>query len=70
MTGPASLHKPCRKIRKDDNGVSNAARPISPLASFFWPARGAVSQWEVIPLILITGGLFRWAAGLWGYSGG
>ncbi|KAK1452353.1 ALG8 glycosyltransferase family ALG6 [Colletotrichum melonis] len=43
--------------------------PIFPLASFLWPARGSVSQWEVLPLILMVVGLFRWAAGLWGYSG-
>jgi hypothetical protein len=28
-----------------------------------------LSQWEVLPLILMVVGLFRWAAGLWGYSG-
>lgn len=43
--------------------------PVFPLASFLWPARGSVSQWEVLPLILMVVGLFRWAAGLWGYSG-
>lgn len=34
-----------------------------------WPARGSVSQWEVLPLQLMVVGLFKWAAGLWGYSG-
>lgn len=43
--------------------------PVFPLAAFLWPARGSVSQWEVLPLILMAVGLFRWAAGLWGYSG-
>ncbi|EFQ35249.1 ALG8 glycosyltransferase family ALG6 [Colletotrichum graminicola] len=43
--------------------------PVFPLASFLWPARGSVSQWQVLPLILMVVGLFRWAAGLWGYSG-
>ncbi|KAL0938734.1 glucosyltransferase [Colletotrichum truncatum] len=43
--------------------------PVFPLASFLWPARGSVSEWEVLPLILMVAGLFRWAAGLWGYSG-
>ncbi|TDZ13208.1 putative dolichyl pyrophosphate Man9GlcNAc2 alpha-1,3-glucosyltransferase [Colletotrichum spinosum] len=43
--------------------------PVFPLASFLWPARGSVSEWEVLPLILMAVGLFRWAAGLWGYSG-
>jgi alpha-1,3-glucosyltransferase len=43
--------------------------PAFPLAAFLWPARGTVSQWELLPLILMAVGLFRWAAGLWGYSG-
>ncbi|EPE06838.1 glycosyltransferase family 57 protein [Ophiostoma piceae UAMH 11346] len=46
-----------------------ARTPAFPLASFLWPARGSVSQWELLPLILMAVGLFRWAAGLWGYSG-
>lgn len=28
-----------------------------------------MSQWEVLPFILMAAGLARWAAGLWGYSG-
>ncbi|KAB5579979.1 ALG6, ALG8 glycosyltransferase family-domain-containing protein, partial [Coniochaeta sp. 2T2.1] len=43
--------------------------PTFPLAAFLWPARGSVSQWEILPLILMVVGLFRWAAGFWGYSG-
>ncbi|KOS18978.1 putative dolichyl pyrophosphate alpha-1 [Escovopsis weberi] len=43
--------------------------PVFPLASFLWPARSSSSQWEVLPLVLMVVGLFRWAAGLWGYSG-
>lgn len=43
--------------------------PTFPLAAFLWPARGSVSQWEILPLILMVAGLFRWAAGFWGYSG-
>ncbi|CAK7237480.1 Glucosyltransferase-like protein [Sporothrix bragantina] len=43
--------------------------PAYPLAAFLWPARGSISQWELLPLILMVVGLFRWAAGLWGYSG-
>ncbi|KAH7376565.1 ALG8 glycosyltransferase family ALG6 [Plectosphaerella cucumerina] len=43
--------------------------PLFPLAAFLWPARGSASQWEVLPLILMVVGLYRWAAGLWGYSG-
>jgi alpha-1,3-glucosyltransferase len=50
--------------------VETMARvPTFPLASLLWPARGSVSQWELLPLILMAVGLFRWAAGLWGYSG-
>ena len=48
---------------------SMARVPAFPLAAFLWPARGTVSQWELLPLILMAVGLFRWAAGLWGYSG-
>lgn len=43
--------------------------PTFPLAAFLWPARGSASQWEILPLILMVVGLFRWAAGFWGYSG-
>lgn len=43
--------------------------PLFPLASLLWPARGSTSQWNVLPFILMAAGLFRWAAGLWGYSG-
>lgn len=80
MAGP-SPHKPRRKVKKTSNGseVSSAApstvsrasstRPAYPLAAFLWPARSSVSQWEILPLILMAVGLFRWAAGLWGYSG-
>jgi hypothetical protein len=80
MGGP-SPHKPRRKVKKTSNGseVSSVApstvsrpsssRPAYPLAAFLWPARSSVSQWEILPLILMAVGLFRWAAGLWGYSG-
>ncbi|RFU29211.1 hypothetical protein B7463_g7118, partial [Scytalidium lignicola] len=50
-------------------GGSAAAEPAYPLAAFLWPARSSPSQWEVLPLILMAVGVFRWAAGLWGYSG-
>jgi alpha-1,3-glucosyltransferase len=43
--------------------------PGFPLVAFLWPARGSTSQWITLPLILILAGLFRWAVGLWGYSG-
>lgn len=67
-------HKPRRKV-KGDEGVQLTKSeilfraPSFPLAAFLWPARGSVSQWVVLPLILMVVGLFRWAAGLWGYSG-
>ncbi|KAI5286812.1 Glucosyltransferase-like protein [Ascosphaera acerosa] len=44
-------------------------RPAFPLVAFLWPARSGVSQWVVLPVILLCVGLFRWAVGLWGYSG-
>ncbi|KAL8404250.1 hypothetical protein RB594_009201 [Gaeumannomyces avenae] len=43
--------------------------PTFPLAAFLWPARSSATQWEVSALTLMVVGLFRWAAGLWGYSG-
>ncbi|EER28714.1 dolichyl pyrophosphate Man9GlcNAc2 alpha-1,3-glucosyltransferase, putative [Coccidioides posadasii C735 delta SOWgp] len=43
--------------------------PAFPLVSFLWPARTGVSQWLILPIILMAVGLFRWAVGLWGYSG-
>ncbi|KUJ11343.1 glycosyltransferase family 57 protein [Mollisia scopiformis] len=82
MAGPSpSPHKPRRKVKKTSNssevssvapsttGRSSTSRPAYPLAAFLWPARSSVSQWEILPLILMAAGLFRWAAGLWGYSG-
>lgn len=76
----SSPHKPRRKVKKSSNGsevstVSSATarsvtvKPTYPLAAFLWPARSSVSQWEILPLVLMAVGLFRWAAGLWGYSG-
>lgn len=68
-----SPHKPRRRPRLDQGKLSKSEllvrAPAFPLASFLWPARGSVSQWEVLPLVLMVSGLFRWAAGLWGYSG-
>lgn len=80
MAGPSpSPHKPRRKAntKKPGNGGSEKAprtealvrAPAFPLAAFLWPARTSLSQWEVLPVILMVVGLFRWAAGLWGYSG-
>ena len=76
MATPAA-YKPRRKAAKKpgaSDGVVAKPEPLIrtpsfPLAAFLWPARGSVSQWEVLPLVLMAVGLFRWAAGLWGYSG-
>ncbi|KAJ9328129.1 CAZyme family GT57 [Paecilomyces variotii] len=48
---------------------SSHPSPAFPLVSFLWGARAGVSQWLILPLILMTVGLFRWAVSLWGYSG-
>ncbi|OAF98948.1 glucosyltransferase [Paraphaeosphaeria sporulosa] len=48
---------------------SHARKPAFPLVAFLWPAKGVVSQWITIPVILMVVGLFRWTTGLWGYSG-
>jgi hypothetical protein len=73
----SSPHKPRRKTKKTahfDVDVKPEAEalvrsPTFPLEALLWPARYALSQWEILPLILMAVGLFRWAAGLWGYSG-
>ncbi|KAK1755366.1 ALG6, ALG8 glycosyltransferase family-domain-containing protein [Echria macrotheca] len=79
MAAPSpSPHKPRRKAKRGGNGASvlnahdqgiHSRTPSFPLAGFLWPARGVASEWELLPLILMAAGLFRWAAGLWGYSG-
>jgi alpha-1,3-glucosyltransferase len=53
----------------DVDSNTHERKPAFPLVAFLWPAKGTVSQWVTIPLILMAVGLFRWAAGLWGYSG-
>ncbi|GIJ87405.1 glucosyltransferase-like protein [Aspergillus pseudoviridinutans] len=72
-----SSHRP-RKRRKYPTGSNNSlileaeggkSSPAFPLVSFLWAARAGVSQWLVLPLILMVVGLFRWAVSLWGYSG-
>ncbi|KAG9232012.1 glycosyltransferase family 57 protein [Amylocarpus encephaloides] len=79
----ASPHKPRHKAKDTSNGSeptsavaspaparsSSSSKPAYPLAALLWPARSSVSQWEILPLILMAVGLFRWAAGLWGFSG-
>lgn len=79
MASPA--HKPRRRRKIADGSLahvahgtmdldaSNARKPAFPLVAFLWPAKGTVSQWATIPMILMTVGLFRWTTGLWGYSG-
>ena len=53
--------------RLDKKAASQS--PAFPLVAFFWPARKSTSQWVILPLVLMIVGLFRWCAGLWGYSG-
>ncbi|KAK2741771.1 Glucosyltransferase-like protein [Myotisia sp. PD_48] len=48
---------------------SNVQTPAFPLVSFFWSTRTGVSQWLILPSVLIIVGLFRWGVSLWGYSG-
>lgn len=49
--------------------ASDQLEPEFNLVAFLLPARGTVSQWVLITLILLFTGLFRWAVGFWGYSG-
>lgn len=77
-----SSHKP-RRRRKDEDGTltgpnngsvnfdatTNTQKPGFPLVAFLWPARRRVSQWVLLPLILMAVGLFRWATAMWRYSG-
>ncbi|KZF23729.1 glycosyltransferase family 57 protein [Xylona heveae TC161] len=79
---PASTHRP-RRRNKISTGLpstpghgtsifdplTQSQRPAFPLAAFLWPARGTTSQWVLLPVLLMVVGLFRWAIGLWGYSG-
>ncbi|KAL3475061.1 ALG6, ALG8 glycosyltransferase family-domain-containing protein [Aspergillus californicus] len=80
MAPPPSSYRP-RKKRKSaalfagsNNSLTVEAgdgkpAPAFPLVSFLWGARAGVSQWLVLPLVLMTVGLFRWTVSLWGYSG-
>ncbi|PGH36514.1 alpha-1,3-glucosyltransferase [[Emmonsia] crescens] len=83
--GPSASSSPSHRPRKKRRLLSTAAphlnidlianadsskpSPAFPLVSFLWPARAGISQWVVLPLILMVVGLFRWSASLWGYSG-
>ncbi|KAF2836521.1 glycosyltransferase family 57 protein [Patellaria atrata CBS 101060] len=75
-------HKPRRRKRVEDGASTHSnhgaiistsrsknPEPAFPLVAFLWPTKGTVSQWVVLPLILMAVGLFRWTTGLWGYSG-
>lgn len=84
MATPSS-HRPRKKTKKPFSTIEASAdltvtkpttdgsppqpSPAFPLVAFFWSARGSTSQWLVLPLVLIAAGLFRWAVGLWGFSG-
>ncbi|KAH9845717.1 glycosyltransferase family 57 protein [Teratosphaeria destructans] len=74
-----SSHRP-RKKRKADFPTSNGTiatspfdrreQPAFPLVAYFWPAKGInLSQWILLPVILMMVFLFRWTTSLWPYSG-
>jgi alpha-1,3-glucosyltransferase len=78
----ATAHKPRRRRTIEEGSLAhvnhgtldldqatNERKPAFPLVAFLWPAKGTVSQWVTIPLILMVVGLFRWTTSLWGYSG-
>ncbi|ODH28218.1 hypothetical protein ACO22_03990 [Paracoccidioides brasiliensis] len=78
QTTPSPSHRPRKKRRllsaqSNINLIVNAdssnPSPAFPLVSLLWPARAGISQWVVLPLILMVVGLFRWSTSLWGYSG-
>ncbi|KAM5443034.1 Glucosyltransferase-like protein [Microsporum ferrugineum] len=74
-----STHRPRKKRRALSGAGLNTDLVISrdhdvyapafPLVSFFWPARSGVSQWLILPVVLMIVGLFRWGTSLWGHSG-
>ncbi|KAF2756690.1 ALG6, ALG8 glycosyltransferase [Pseudovirgaria hyperparasitica] len=76
-----SAHKPRRRRRLEDpsayanhgtihvDAQTKKQSPAFPLVAFLWPVKGPISQWVLLPLILMVVGLFRWTTGLWGYSG-
>ncbi|KAJ5372757.1 hypothetical protein N7517_004763 [Penicillium concentricum] len=74
-----SSHRPRKKRKVATSPGSNnnlildlgdgKQSPAFPLVSFLWAARAGVSQWLILPLVLMAVGLFRWAVSLWGYSG-
>ncbi|KAF2277515.1 glucosyltransferase [Westerdykella ornata] len=81
MASPQA-HKPRRRRKIEEGSLAHVThgtldldqnthtrKPAFPLVAFLFPAKGTVSQWVMIPLILMAAGLFRWTTGLWGYSG-
>ncbi|KAL2866986.1 dolichyl-P-Glc:Man(9)GlcNAc(2)-PP-dolichol alpha-1,3-glucosyltransferase ALG6 [Aspergillus lucknowensis] len=80
MAPPTPAYRP-RKKRKSAALFTNSnsslivgagegkSAPTFPLVSFLWGTRTGVSQWLLLPLVLMTVGLFRWGVSLWGYSG-
>lgn len=71
-----SSHKPRRTngqrsppARRQLTANATHQTPTFPLLAFLWSAKGFTSRWTVVALVLMGVGLFRWAAGLWGYSG-
>ena len=82
MASLQQSHKPRRRRKIEEGSLahithgtidvdlnSNTRKPAFPLVAFLWPAKGTVSQWVTLPLILMAVGLFRWTTGFWGYSG-
>lgn len=80
MVAPSSSNKARNKKKTPQSPSANseialpdlkasAQTPAFPLVAFFWPARTNTSQWVILPLALMIVGLYRWCAGLWGYSG-
>ncbi|KAB8356392.1 hypothetical protein FH972_023975 [Carpinus fangiana] len=64
-SSPAPPSRP--SVRRDP--VASSQTPAFPLQALLWSAKGATTRWTVLPLVLMTVGLYRWSAGLWGYSG-
>ncbi|KAF2201129.1 ALG6, ALG8 glycosyltransferase [Delitschia confertaspora ATCC 74209] len=82
MASQQYSHKPRRRRKIEEGSLAHVThgtldvdsntqerKPAFPLVAFLWPAKGTVSQWVTIPLILMAVGLFRWTTGLWSYSG-
>ena len=80
MASPLSSNKAKKKKKAPSAGPgkneialperkASAQTPAFPLVAFFWPARKNTSQWVILPLVLMIVGLYRWCAGMWGYSG-